>query len=53
MRWTRLRRLQATPGPLHLCQNGGHGLGVGNPNRTINRWFEAFIHWLDVTGADD
>lgn len=32
----------------HLYQNGGHGFGLGNPNRTSNRWFEAFIHWLDV-----
>jgi acetyl esterase/lipase len=32
----------------HLYQNGGHGFGLGNPNRTSNRWFEAFMHWLDV-----
>lgn len=34
----------------HLYQNGGHGFGLGNPNRTSNRWFDAFIHWLDVNG---
>ena len=22
--------------------------GLGNPDRTSNRWFEAFMHWLDV-----
>lgn len=32
----------------HLYQNGGHGFGLGNPNRTSNKWFDAFIHWLDV-----
>ncbi len=36
------------PVELHLYQNGGHGFGLGNPDRTSNRWFEAFIHWLDV-----
>lgn len=34
----------------HLYQNGGHGFGLGNPNRTSNRWFDAFTHWLDVNG---
>ena len=38
------------PVEFHLYQNGGHGFGLGNPNRTSNRWFEAFIHWLDVNG---
>ncbi|MCZ2473143.1 alpha/beta hydrolase [Aquirufa ecclesiirivi] len=36
------------PVEFHLYQNGGHGFGLGNPNRTSNRWFEAFMHWLDV-----
>ncbi len=36
------------PVELHLYQNGGHGFGLGNPDRTSNRWFEAFTHWLDV-----
>jgi dienelactone hydrolase len=36
------------PVEFHLYQNGGHGFGLGNPNRTSNRWFEAFIHWLNV-----
>ncbi|WP_373395938.1 alpha/beta hydrolase [Algoriphagus halophilus] len=36
------------PVEFHLFQNGGHGFGLGNPNRTSNRWFDAFIHWLDV-----
>lgn len=36
------------PVEFHLYQNGGHGFGLGNPNRTSNKWFEAFIHWLDV-----
>ena len=34
----------------HLYQNGGHGFGLGNPDRTSNTWFDAFIHWLDVNG---
>lgn len=38
------------PVEFHLYQNGGHGFGLGNPDRTSNRWFEAFIHWLDVNG---
>lgn len=38
------------PVEFHLYQNGGHGFGLGNPNRTSNRWFEAFSHWLDVNG---
>jgi len=38
------------PVEFHLYQNGGHGFGLGNPNRTSNRWFEAFMHWLDVNG---
>jgi acetyl esterase/lipase len=38
------------PVEFHLYQNGGHGFGLGNPNRTSNKWFDAFIHWLDVNG---
>lgn len=38
------------PVEFHLYQNGGHGFGLGNPNRTSNRWFDAFHHWLDVNG---
>jgi acetyl esterase/lipase len=38
------------PVEFHLYQNGGHGFGLGNPNRTSNRWFDVFIHWLDVNG---
>lgn len=38
------------PVEFHLYQNGGHGFGLGNPNRTSNRWFEAFINWLNVNG---
>jgi acetyl esterase/lipase len=36
------------PVEFHLYQNGGHGFGLGYPDRTSNRWFDAFIHWLDV-----
>lgn len=36
------------PVEFHLYQNGGHGFGLGNPNRTSNKWFDAFIHWLEV-----
>lgn len=36
------------PVEFHLYQNGGHGFGLGYPNRTANRWFEVFLHWLDV-----
>ncbi len=41
------------PVEFHLYQNGGHGFGLGNPNRTSNRWFGAFVHWLDVNGFLD
>ena len=36
------------PVEFHLYQSGGHGFGLGNPDRTSNRWFDAFMHWLDV-----
>ena len=36
------------PVEFHLYQTGGHGFGLGNPDRTSNRWFDAFIHWLEV-----
>lgn len=36
------------PVEFHLYQTGGHGFGLGNPDRTSNRWFEAFVHWLEV-----
>ena len=36
------------PVEFHLYQNGGHGFGLGNPDRTSNRWFDAFMHWLKV-----
>lgn len=36
------------PVEFHLYQNGGHGFGLGNPDRTSNRWFDAFMHWLGV-----
>jgi len=38
------------PVEFHLYQNGGHGFGLGYPGRTSNRWFDAFMHWLDVNG---
>ena len=38
------------PVEFHLYQNGGHGFGLGNPDRTSNIWFDAFLHWLDVNG---
>lgn len=38
------------PVEFHLYQNGGHGFGLGNPDRTSNKWFEAFMHWLEVNG---
>ena len=38
------------PVELHYYQNGGHGFGLGNPNKTSNIWFESFMHWLDVNG---
>lgn len=37
------------PVEFHLYQNGGHGFGLGNPDRTSNRWFDAFMYWLEVT----
>lgn len=36
------------PVEFHLYQNGGHGFGLGNPDRTSNKWFDAFMHWLEV-----
>ena len=42
--WYKAKR----PVEFHLYQNGGHGFGLGNPDRTSNKWFDAFIHWLDV-----
>lgn len=40
----------SVPVEFHLYQNGGHGFGLGNPNRTSNQWFDAFTHWLNVNG---
>jgi len=42
--WFKAKR----PVEFHLYQNGGHGFGLGNPNRTSNKWFDAFMYWLDV-----
>ena len=36
------------PVEFHLYQNGGHGFGLGNPNRTSNKWFDSFAYWLEV-----
>lgn len=36
------------PVEFHLYQNGSHGFGLGNPNKTSNRWFDAFMYWLEV-----
>ncbi len=36
------------PVEFHLYQNGGHGFGLGNPNRTSNKWFDSFMYWLTV-----
>ncbi len=38
------------PVEFHLYQNGGHGFGLGNPDRTSNRWFDSFMYWLEVNG---
>ena len=38
------------PVEFHLYQNGGHGFGLGNPDRTSNKWFDAYLHWLDING---
>ncbi len=38
------------PVEFHLYQNGGHGFGLGNPNRTSNKWFESYIYWLEING---
>lgn len=38
------------PVEFHLYQNGGHGFGLGNPDRTSNRWFDAFMYWVEVNG---
>lgn len=36
------------PVEFHLYQNGGHGFGLGYPDRTNNGWFGTFVHWLEV-----
>lgn len=36
------------PVEFHLYQNGGHGFGLGYPDRTSNTWFGTFVHWLEV-----
>lgn len=38
------------PVEFHLYQNGGHGFGLGYPGHTSNKWFDAFMHWLDING---
>ena len=38
------------PVEFHLYQNGGHGFGLGNPNRTSTGWFPQFMLWLEVNG---
>ncbi len=38
------------PVEFHLYQNGGHGFGLGNPNRTSTGWFPQFLLWLEVNG---
>ncbi|UZJ46026.1 alpha/beta hydrolase [Marinimicrobium sp. C6131] len=38
------------PVEFHLYQNGGHGFGLGNPDRTSNKWFGSFMYWLEVNG---
>lgn len=38
------------PVEFHLYQNGGHGFGMGYPDRTTYWWFEVFSHWLDING---
>lgn len=42
--WYEARR----PVEFHLYQNGGHGFGLGYPDRTSNGWFGTFYHWLGV-----
>jgi len=41
------------PVEFHLYQNGGHGFGLGNPDRTSNKWFDSFMYWLEVNGFLD
>jgi acetyl esterase/lipase len=36
------------PVEFHLYQNGGHGFGLGNPDRTSNKWFDSFMYWLEI-----
>lgn len=38
------------PVEFYLYQNGDYGFGLGNPDRTRNRWFETFIHCLEGNG---
>ena len=38
------------PVEFHLYQNGGHGFGLGNPNRTSTGWFPQFMLWMEVNG---
>jgi len=43
-------RAAGRPVEFHYYQNGGHGFGLGNPDRTSNIWFDAFMHWIEVNG---
>ena len=36
------------PVEFHLYQNGGHGFGLGNPDRASNTWFDSFMYWLEI-----
>ena len=44
------RQKAGRPVEFHLYQNGGHGFGLGNPNRTSTGWFPQFMLWLEVNG---
>jgi acetyl esterase/lipase len=43
-------RAAGRPVEFHLYQDGGHGFGLGNPGKTSNVWFEAFMRWLTANG---
>jgi acetyl esterase/lipase len=38
------------PVEFHLYQNGGHGFGLGNPDKTSNGWFDVFMRWVEMNG---
>ena len=41
-------RAAGRPVEFHLYQTGGHGFGLGNPDKTSNGWFDVFMRWMEM-----